>query len=31
MRAARVLWSVVEKFTEGHRLADLRDAIELLR
>jgi tetratricopeptide (TPR) repeat protein len=29
--AARVLRSVVEKFTEGHRLADLRDAIELLR
>jgi tetratricopeptide (TPR) repeat protein len=29
--AARVLRSVVEKFTEGHRLADMRDAIELLR
>jgi DNA-binding winged helix-turn-helix (wHTH) protein/tetratricopeptide (TPR) repeat protein len=29
--AARVLWSAVEKFTEGQDLPDLRDASELLR
>jgi predicted ATPase len=28
--AATVLQSVVEKFTEGHHLPDLREAIELL-
>jgi hypothetical protein len=28
--AATVLHSVVEKFSEGHHLPDLRDAIELL-